>query len=763
MRSPWPSGRPRPFGSGGGGSAASLVSISASRIEGRNWKLLLLFDTPNVPPIEQANVVIRTTKGELDTGLKIAGVGTDPVNPFPIGIVDDRTILTRGESDFPAFTLQLDGIAPSLLLPSAAQAGFVLAYPHKPAQTPPADAPPAVPPMPRGPAIDYHARDYAGLRQMMMAELQALLPGWRGDAADMLTAIVEILAYAGDDLSYFQDAVGTEAYLGTARLRKSIRRHARLVDYILNEGCNARTFVAIGATGTFVLPAGTQLLTALAPPVVFETMQDLAVSSSLSGALPLYASPNATQVLLAQGSTSAALTGFVTLTPGTLLLLEEVISPATGLASDADPSHRHVVRIVSVTPPHAVSKDDPTFISPFTWSAADALPFDLWLTRTIEGNTITGISVAMGNIVLADNGRTNTGIALDPSAPSLPDGNLTWAVPLAAAGPAAFALAQDPDDARPEIVLTDAGNGSTWTPALDLLESGPLAQRFVVETESAGSVTLRFGDGVNGRMPAPGTQLVATYRQGNGLAGNIGAGALVSANTSLGVTSVWNPLPAVGGTDPEPLEHARLYAPFAFREQERAVTAADYRAITERHPDVQKANASIEPAGRNFIVTVSVDRSGAFTDQAFLDNIATYLEPYRTIGAAVVVVAPDYVPLDIVLVAFVSGGTPVNSVRTGLRNAFGLTGFFNPDNFTFGQPVYLSDIVAAALQVPGVAWVNSDAQTDPRIRFQRWREPPGGELAAGEIPMRPAEIARADSDPGSPQHGRIEFLVVADA
>jgi len=118
-----------------------------------------------------------------------------------------------------------------------------------------------------------------------------------------------------------------------------------------------------------------------------------------------------------------------------LLLLEEVMSPATGLTSDADPSHRHVVRIVSVTPPHAVSKDDPTFISPFTWSSADALPFDLWLTRTIEGNTITGISVAMGNIVIADHGQTMTGIALDPISappsgtwqPSLPSGNITWA------------------------------------------------------------------------------------------------------------------------------------------------------------------------------------------------------------------------------------------------------------------------------------------------------------------------------------------------
>src|SRR5207249_3177500 len=46
-------------------------------------------------------------------------------------------------------------------------------------------------------------------------------------------------------LSYYQDAVATEAYLHTARQRISVRRHARLVDYHMHEGCNARAWVCI--------------------------------------------------------------------------------------------------------------------------------------------------------------------------------------------------------------------------------------------------------------------------------------------------------------------------------------------------------------------------------------------------------------------------------------------------------------------------------------------------------------------------------------
>ncbi|MCI5147681.1 MAG: hypothetical protein D3923_19620, partial [Candidatus Electrothrix sp. AR3] len=37
----------------------------------------------------------------------------------------------------------------------------------------------------------------------------------------------------------------TEAYLHTARQRISVRRHARLVDYTMHEGCNARAWVAV--------------------------------------------------------------------------------------------------------------------------------------------------------------------------------------------------------------------------------------------------------------------------------------------------------------------------------------------------------------------------------------------------------------------------------------------------------------------------------------------------------------------------------------
>jgi hypothetical protein len=83
------------------------------------------------------------------------------------------------------------------------------------------------------------------------------MPDWsEGHVPDIGLTLVELLAYAGDYLSYYQDAVATEAYLGTARERISVRRHARLVDYRMHEGCNARTWLTLETSGKVELDPG---------------------------------------------------------------------------------------------------------------------------------------------------------------------------------------------------------------------------------------------------------------------------------------------------------------------------------------------------------------------------------------------------------------------------------------------------------------------------------------------------------------------------
>jgi len=630
-------------------------------------------------------------------------------------------------------------------------------------------------------AIDYLAKDYASFRQLMLDRLAVVMPEWtERNLADLGVALVEVLAYAADHLSYFQDAVATEAYLDTARRRISVRRHARLVDYFIHDGANARAWVcftvapqsdADGAT----LPAGTRLLSRESPgePVVFETVHDVRVRAS-GNSIPFYTwgDPNC---VLSVGATRATLVGGgeLGLASGDTLVFEEVLGTESGRAVDADPAHRHVVRL-NVQP---VIRADPltgTTVLDISWYVQDALPFQLSLREFSNG----AASVARANVALADHGRTFADEPLDPPRvpateryrPVLRQVGLTQRSPYvhdeARRASAAEATIQDPRTVAPDIVLV--GEGEMWLPRRDLLASDRFGPEFVVEIEEDRSAHLRFGDDVLGRAPAAGASFSATYRVGNGSAGNVGAGSIARVVSHLaGITAVRNPLTAKGGTDPEPLDQVRLYAPQAFRTQERAITAADYGIAAQRHPEVQRAAATRRWTGSWYTMFVTVDRlQGRSVDSAFESDMRAHLERFRLAGHDLEIDAPRFVPLDIALTICVAPGFYRSIVKQALLERFssvdlpsGQRGFFHPDNFTFGQPVFLSQIVAAAMATPGVYWVDADDTPPKPNRFQRWGQPARGEVAAGRISMGRLEIARLDNDLNRAENGRIDFLM----
>lgn len=653
------------------------------------------------------------------------------------------------------------------------------------------------PPAPQTvPPLDYLAKDYASFRQLMLDRLSVVMPAWtERSPADLGIAVVETLAYAADHLSYFQDAVATEAYLGTARRRPSVRRHARLLDYPMHDGCNARVWVYFEVDATVTLPAATPLLTrtadprtviptldfeavrSLHQPTVFELMHDVTLRRA-HNEMTVYTWGDE-DCCLPGGATRATLRGhFPNLRPGDLLLFEEIRSPETGVREDADPAHRHVVRLTAATLSEdplggrflAVPTDDPVNVTEVAWDAADAFPFALCVNKVINGR-LNRVAVARGNVALADTGRTLAAEDLPTATgdrffrPALAEPGLTHAQPYAPNVPAAEALTQDPRRSLPAITLLD-GEGVTWQPRRDLLASDRFDTDFVAELETNGQARLRFGDGVYGRTPPSGLTLTATYRIGNGTTGNVGAGALAHVVTDqVGLVGVRNPLPATGGTDPESLDEVRLYAPQAFRTQERAVTAADYAAVAERHPDVQKAVATRRWTGSWYTLFITVDRRGGRTvDAAFETELRAWIERFRLAGHDVEIDAPRFVPLDLAFTVCVQPGYFQSDVRQALFDVFsnhtlpnGQQGFFHPDRFTFGQPVYLSQVVTAAMQVPGVRYVTLDANAPHR--FQRWGQAPNDEVAQGRIALGRLEIARLDNDPNAQENGRLELFM----
>ena len=65
------------------------------------------------------------------------------------------------------------------------------------------------------PDIDYMAKDYASFRQALLDLIPSLKPSWtERHEADIGMALIELLAYVGDQISYYQDAVSNEIFLG---------------------------------------------------------------------------------------------------------------------------------------------------------------------------------------------------------------------------------------------------------------------------------------------------------------------------------------------------------------------------------------------------------------------------------------------------------------------------------------------------------------------------------------------------------------------
>jgi len=288
------------------------------------------------------------------------------------------------------------------------------------------------------PAIDYLAKDYATFRRLILDRIALLMPEWtERHIPDIGITLVELLAYVGDQLSYYQDAVATEAYLDTARLRISVRRHARLVDYVLHEGCNARAWIVVSvsqerlvlnvadfsfitgnlALGGNVLKQADLLKATTQSWLVFEPMfVPGAQSIELWGdhnEIHFY-TWNESECCIPKGTTSATL-----IDPGKedqyrlqlkacdVLVFEEVLGPGTTAAADADRTHRHAVRLTRVT-----RTQDPLtkqLLVDIEWCKEDALPFPLCLSvigPPPECKLTTNISVARGNVLLVDHGQT---------------------------------------------------------------------------------------------------------------------------------------------------------------------------------------------------------------------------------------------------------------------------------------------------------------------------------------------------------------------
>jgi predicted phage baseplate assembly protein len=325
------------------------------------------------------------------------------------------------------------------------------------------------------------------------------------------------------------------------------------------------------------------------------------------------------------------------------------------------------------------------------------------------------------------------------------------------------------------LVVSHTNNATDhYTPVADLLSSQAFMLHFVADVDDAGRAVLRFGDGEYGQRLVDVKEVTATYRVGNGRSGNIGAESLVHIVRPEPLPPSWpaierirNPFPALRGEDPELIEQVRSYAPAAFRARQlRAVTELDYQNAALTIAGVSGAVASFRWTGSWYTVFVGIDpadpemvitdiRGHTRLDDRFKQKVLDSLTRYRLAGYDLEIRSARYIPLDVSIQICVKPGYFRGDVAHAVSLALsasvqpgGRRGLFNPANFTFGQPVYLSRIYAAVEPVDGV-------ESATVTVFHPHGRDPANELDKGNIPIGAWEIARLDNDPSNMENGTL--------
>jgi hypothetical protein len=273
---------------------------------------------------------------------------------------------------------------------------------------------------------------------------------------------------------------------------------------------------------------------------------------------------------------------------------------------------------------------------------------------------------------------------------------------------------------------------------------------YVTRTSDEGGTTVVFGDGRSGaRVPTGLENVRARYRKGIGLGGLVRADQLTQlAIKPNGVKGVTNPLPAIGAADRERLDEARLNAPLTILTLDRVVSLRDYEDFARAFSGIGKALATWSWFGERRGVFLTVAGAGGAEVVEGSDLHVHLIDAIRRAGdPRVPLLVKSYQPRFFRIAAAVRiepdalAEKVLGAIEGKLRQTFSF------ESRAFGQPVHLSEVIAAIQSIPGVIAVDVNALHRSDAAVTREEHLPAAVPLPGSAGPAPAEMLTLDARP----------------
>tara|TARA_B000000557_G_scaffold160032_1_gene129771 strand:+ start:262 stop:2181 length:1920 start_codon:yes stop_codon:yes gene_type:complete len=204
----------------------------------------------------------------------------------------------------------------------------------------------------------------------------------------------------------------------------------------------------------------------------------------------------------------------------------------------------------------------------------------------------------------------------------------------------------DLDSLRVEVRKSGSSGGLAFSRVDNIIEVTPVSNVFLIQEIKNETYELLFGDGLFGKKLEIGDVIDISYIVTDGKDGNEGkfftfSGNMVNdAGTSIASTNnvqVIATQTARNGTDIEPIDSIRYFAPRMYSAQNRAVTPRDYEAIIQSiYPNTESVSVvggeELDPPEFGTVVLSIKPKNGTFLSDFTKQNILNKLKQYAIAG-----------------------------------------------------------------------------------------------------------------------------------